>query len=208
MLFPSLALVSLAATALALPAKLAPRAGSGWDEVETLEPDYSSLKDFIAPFHWAAGGSNQYHVDASCNATQRRLIGEGLAEAATLVKHARAHIRRFGNDTVFTEYFGVKADSNQVLGAYDRLIEGDKTGINFTCEDVADLCNSTYGGSSVTVPAHYILILTPNLPQSFQATLSPPPRTPLSFAIPTTWPNRTCKTSAPVARPWSRAQAS
>ena len=107
MLVPSLAVLALASSVLAAAlsaaeAKLETRKASvgAWSEIETLGTDYASLKEFVTASDWAAGGTNQFHVDASCNATQRRLIGEGLAEEFTLLKHARTHLRRFGNDTV------------------------------------------------------------------------------------------------------------
>ncbi|ORY64731.1 putative peptidase domain-containing protein [Leucosporidium creatinivorum] len=148
----SLFVLSLAASAIAAPSPrvLAPRAG--WDEVETTAQDWSSLGDFVAPSHWAAGGTSNFTADSSCNATQKRLIGEGLAEAMTLLRHARAHLRRFGNDTTFVDWFGAEADSNQALGLYDRLVEGDKTNLTFTCTDVSNLCNGTYG----VIPGYFV----------------------------------------------------
>ena len=49
---------------------------------------------------WSDGASTAFSVSGdSCNTTELELIGQGLNRALELVDHARAHLRRFGNDT-------------------------------------------------------------------------------------------------------------
>lgn len=102
MLFQSLTILSIAVSVFAAPSTsakaLSPRA-NGWNE-EVASETTKALKDFATPTHWAAGGSLNYTAHDSCNATQKRLIGDGLEEALVLLNHARAHIRRFGNDSL------------------------------------------------------------------------------------------------------------
>ncbi|KAI5478172.1 hypothetical protein MNV49_005339 [Pseudohyphozyma bogoriensis] len=143
-----------ALTALLLssaPALALPRAPS-WSSEASVN-DFAALKEFATPSHWSAGGSNNYTADDSCDITQKRLIGDGLSEALTLLDHARAHLRRFGNDTIFTDWFGKDADPNTALGLYDRLVDGDKSNLVFRCDDVSNLCNSsTYG----VIPGYFV----------------------------------------------------
>lgn len=96
---------------------------------------------------WSNGASFQYMIkdDNSCNTTQLSLIGEGLDRTIDLVYHARDHIRRYGSDDVFKRWFGVNASSNAIEGLFDRIIDGDKDNITFTCNDYDGLCNGKYG---------------------------------------------------------------
>lgn len=59
--------------------------------LQAFEPDTSA---------WIAGASGAYGLwGNSCNTTQKELIAEGLQQTIKLADHARAHIRRFGNDS-------------------------------------------------------------------------------------------------------------
>ncbi|GAA5917580.1 hypothetical protein JCM6882_001986 [Rhodosporidiobolus microsporus] len=105
----------------------------------------SSLKAFTTPSDWYAGAHKAFTAHPSCNATEKRLIGDGLDEALMLAGQARAHLRRYGNDTLFEAWFGNETDPNLLLGLYDRIVDGDKTGLTFRCDDVDDECDGKYG---------------------------------------------------------------
>ena len=96
-MFASLSLLVLPALALAAPTLQTRNDFNGnpgedpSEVVAAFEPDTTQ---------WYAGGNDRFQVwGNSCNTTQLELIGDGLAETVKLVEHARAHLRRFGNDT-------------------------------------------------------------------------------------------------------------
>ncbi|GAA6032235.1 hypothetical protein JCM8097_007137 [Rhodosporidiobolus ruineniae] len=105
----------------------------------------TALKEFEVPTNWSAGAHKGYSVSSTCTFDERRAIGDGLDEALELAAQARDHLRRYGNDTIFNAWFGSETDPNLLLGLYDRLVDGDKTGITFRCDDVDDECNGKYG---------------------------------------------------------------
>ncbi|GAA5852418.1 hypothetical protein JCM8547_006775 [Rhodosporidiobolus lusitaniae] len=141
-MFPLALLALLPALTLAAPAP-AP-APAEWSSP-------SALKEFATPSSWYAGAHKAFTAHPSCNATEKRLIGDGLDEALMLAGQARAHLRRYGNDTIFQAWFGNETDSNTLLGLYDRLVDGDKTGLTFRCYFRADAKDET-----VVCPTYYL----------------------------------------------------
>lgn len=56
---------------------------------------------------WNTGAVDEYPIHASCNATQRAYIRNGLQETMTIARQARDHILRWGNSSeIFQKYFG------------------------------------------------------------------------------------------------------
>jgi hypothetical protein len=89
---------------------------------------------------WSAGATNQWQIHASCNASERMQLEEGLAEAVQLATHAKAHINRWGNNSeIYQKYFG-NAAPQTALGAYDVIISGDRAGALFRCDDPDGNC--------------------------------------------------------------------
>lgn len=90
---------------------------------------------------WDAGGTKSVPIHPSCNATERALLQRGLDDAFKLAEHARDHILRFGNSSRFYQkYFGAAATAEPV-GWYDRIVNGDKTGAWFRCDDIDENCH-------------------------------------------------------------------
>lgn len=90
---------------------------------------------------WNAGAVDNFPIHASCNATQRTMLQKGLNEAMTIVRHARDHILRYGNESeLYTKYFG-DAPTGEPIGWYTKMADGDKGGILFRCDDVDGNCH-------------------------------------------------------------------
>ncbi|RVX74695.1 hypothetical protein B0A52_01822 [Exophiala mesophila] len=90
---------------------------------------------------WDAGAVTQYQIHSSCNATQAHQIAVGLNETIQLVSHARDHVLRWGNTSeIYQRYFGGRAPY-EVLGAYDIIINGDKDGVLFRCDNPDGNCD-------------------------------------------------------------------
>jgi hypothetical protein len=129
----SLLLKTLLATAiggaLAAPTQLAPRQ----------EASSESTSNTTAEV-WNAGAVTQFRIHESCNATQHRQIEAGLNETIALVTHARDHILRWGNHSeIYQKYFGDRPPF-QALGAYDIIIDGDKSNALFRCDNPDGNC--------------------------------------------------------------------
>lgn len=96
---------------------------------------------------WAAGGVTEYPIHKSCNHSENALLRQGLTEAEVLAAHARDHILRFGNSSLYyLKYFG-KANSGEPAGWFDKVVHGDKTGVLFRCDDPDHNC-ATQDGTS------------------------------------------------------------
>jgi hypothetical protein len=89
---------------------------------------------------WDAGAVHQYPVHASCNATQHQYIRNGLDETITLSRQARDHILRWGNSSaIYQKYFG-NAPTGEPIGWFTKIVEGDKAGVLFRCDDPDQNC--------------------------------------------------------------------
>ncbi|GLI77355.1 prenylated Rab acceptor protein 1 [Penicillium ochrochloron] len=93
----------------------------------------------IAP--WNAGGTTEFPIHSSCNATQRRQIELGLAEAVELAAHARDHILRWRNESeIYRKYFG-NSPSMEAIGAFEVVVNGDKNDVLFRCDNPDGNCD-------------------------------------------------------------------
>lgn len=120
-------LVLSVATAAALPA---PGHGNLSNPFEKTE---------VAP--WNAGGVTKFPIHSSCNATQRRQIELGLAEAVELAAHAKDHILRWRNESeIYRKYFG-NSPSMQAIGAFEVVVNGDKNDVLFRCDNPDGNCD-------------------------------------------------------------------
>ncbi|KAA8648887.1 major allergen Asp F2 [Aspergillus tanneri] len=83
----------------------------------------------------------------SCNATQRLQIETGLNESIALAAHAKAHILRWGNESaIYRKYFG-HSPSIEAIGAYDIVVNGDRGGVLFRCDNPDGNCQlNGWGG--------------------------------------------------------------
>ncbi|ORY63937.1 putative peptidase domain-containing protein [Pseudomassariella vexata] len=92
-------------------------------------------------YDWAAGATKDYPIHASCNSTQRSLLKKGLDDAMKLADHAKNHVLRFGNSSEFyVKYFG-SAPTAEVIGWYDKVVNADRGGIWFRCDNPDGNCD-------------------------------------------------------------------
>jgi hypothetical protein len=112
----------------------------------SVEDNVSSLYHQSPSFYdWSKGAVNEYDIHQSCNSTQTALLRQALIETEILAGHARDHIQRFGNSSsYYTKYFG-KASTAEPAGWYDRLVNGDKAGVLFRCDDPDQNCATQDG---------------------------------------------------------------
>ncbi|KAK5084218.1 Prenylated Rab acceptor protein 1 [Lithohypha guttulata] len=98
-----------------------------------------------APFQqemsaWDAGAVSAYPIHSSCNATQRAQIAAGLNETILLADHAKQHVLRWGNSSeLYQKYFG-ELPPYEVIGALDIIVNGDKSGVLFRCDNPDGNC--------------------------------------------------------------------
>ena len=89
---------------------------------------------------WNAGAVTEYPIHASCNATQRAYIKNGLDETLTICRQARDHILRWGNSSsIYQKYFG-NASTGEPLGWFTKIVDGDKSGVLFRCDNIDGNC--------------------------------------------------------------------
>ena len=88
---------------------------------------------------------SQYEIHQSCNATETAILRQALTETEILAAHAKDHILRFGNgSSYYRKYFG-NAPTAEPAGWYDRLVNGDKAGVLFRCDDIDHNCATQDG---------------------------------------------------------------
>ncbi|CAJ0550189.1 Ff.00g101190.m01.CDS01 [Fusarium sp. VM40] len=91
-------------------------------------------------YDWADGWAKEYPIHQSCNATLRRQLTTALDETVQLAQHAKDHILRYGHKSEFVQkYFG-NGSTAQPIGWYDRVINADKSGMLFRCDDPDKNC--------------------------------------------------------------------
>ncbi|ODV60828.1 Zps1p, partial [Ascoidea rubescens DSM 1968] len=96
-------------------------------------------------------------IHSSCNATERRKLEYMFKESLEVVAKGRNHILNEGNNyEVFKRWFGEDGDMFVVLGIFDYVLQGNKDGILFRCDDADGSCakNPTWGGHHRTDPKY------------------------------------------------------
>ena len=90
-------------------------------------------------WEWSAGKVTEYPIQF-CNVSETAMIRRGLHEAEILAAHARDHIHRWGNSSAhYKKYFGAAATA-EPAGWFDKIVNVDKTGVIFRCDDPDGLC--------------------------------------------------------------------
>lgn len=91
-------------------------------------------------YDWAVGGATRDLIHPSCNATERLQLERALNDTMKLAQHAKEHILRFGNSSHFyVRYFG-DAPSAEPIGWFERVVNADRSGMTFRCDDPDDNC--------------------------------------------------------------------
>lgn len=135
-------------SAIAAPQGLPPTQGSR-SSFGSLEDNGSSSLQSPSACDWSKGAVSQYEIHQSCNATETALLRQALTETEILAAHARDHIQRFGNSSsYYTKYFG-KASTAEPAGWYDRIVNSDKAGVLFRCDDPDQNCATQDGELSI-----------------------------------------------------------
>ncbi|KAI9681510.1 MAG: hypothetical protein M1817_002794 [Caeruleum heppii] len=89
---------------------------------------------------WDAGAAHDFQIHSSCNSTETIQLRKGLADAVTLAEHAKDHVLRYGNGSEhYRKYFG-EASSGEVIGWYEKIVNGDKAHALFRCDDPDGNC--------------------------------------------------------------------
>ncbi|KAF1994652.1 zincin [Amniculicola lignicola CBS 123094] len=96
---------------------------------------------------WNDGAVHQYPIHSSCNTTERIQLERALGEAITLAQHAKDHILRWGNSSaIYQKYFG-NATTGEPIGWFDKVVNGDKAGVLFRCDNPDGNCEQEgWGG--------------------------------------------------------------
>ncbi|UQC76611.1 uncharacterized protein CLUP02_18124 [Colletotrichum lupini] len=140
----SLASAALLLSALTDATPLARRQASS-STSETVSVPAAPASTPQAPYDWSAGWQKTFPIHQSCNSTLRAQLEVGLAEAQQLAAHARDHILRFGNSSEHVrKYFGNSSTATPV-GWYDRVVNADKNGMTFRCDDPDRNCATQSG---------------------------------------------------------------
>ncbi|RMZ91262.1 hypothetical protein DV736_g1483, partial [Chaetothyriales sp. CBS 134916] len=88
-----------------------------------------------------------FPIHKSCNDTQAHLIAHGLNETIGLVTVARDYVLQYSNSSkIYQKYFGDRPPY-EVIGAYDMIINGNKSEVLFRCDNPDGNCDIPgYGG--------------------------------------------------------------
>lgn len=117
----------------------------GRETTATKTESASKASDTPTIYDWSDGWTKGYTIHQSCNSTLRHQLADGLDEAVQLAQHAKEHLLRFGSNSEFvTKYFGNGSTSGPI-GWYDRIINADKTGVIFRCDDPDENCATQDG---------------------------------------------------------------
>lgn len=110
-------------------------------DVVTVTQTVSAASSSPTAWQWDAGAVRDIPIHPSCNATERAQLQRGFADAIKYAQHAKDHIMRFGNSSdQYVRYFG-NAPTAEAAGWYDKIVNGDKKGLWFRCDDVDGNCS-------------------------------------------------------------------
>lgn len=81
-----------------------------------------------------------YPTIENCNATKVKMINKYYQDFLEFSSVARSHLINEGIDETFIHWFGEKGNPLVVLGVIDNLVEGNKDGILYRCDDIDGYC--------------------------------------------------------------------
>ncbi|KAH0612921.1 uncharacterized protein H6S33_009301 [Morchella sextelata] len=86
-------------------------------------------------------GALGVEIHKSCNVTERRQLEAALKDTEELVSVARDYVLDNGSDDpLFKKYFGAGSTA-EVIGWFDKLLYGDKSGVLLRCDDIDGNCH-------------------------------------------------------------------
>ncbi|KAL0572651.1 Prenylated Rab acceptor protein 1 [Marasmius crinis-equi] len=94
-------------------------------------------------------------IHESCNSTERSLLTKALQDTYAVAGAARDYVVEHGADDVYKRYFG-NAPTFTVIGAFEHLLSGNKTGVLLRCDDIDQNChqdgwNGHWRGTNATL---------------------------------------------------------
>lgn len=93
-------------------------------------------------YQWDATWNKDIQIHSSCNYSQYHQIYEAWEETKKLSNHAKEHASLFGNSSeIFQKWFGIETSNAEVVGWYDNVLNQDKTGVIFRCDDIDGNCH-------------------------------------------------------------------
>ena len=94
---------------------------------------------------WSDGAITEFEFHESCNQTQINQLKFAFEETEKLAAHARDHVLRWGNESaIYRKYFGNNPPF-EVIGAFSMIVDGDKAGLPFRCDDPDGNCEAMPG---------------------------------------------------------------
>lgn len=104
-----------------------------------------TIPDSELTYDWEASGTTAFPIHPSCNATLQRQLERALSETVDLATHAKEHLLRWGNESIFVQkYFGNHSTSVPI-GWYERVIAADRRNMTFRCDDPDRNCATQEG---------------------------------------------------------------
>jgi hypothetical protein len=115
LLFFSL-LATTGVSSLNLPRQASSSGSASGSVTVTRTATTSSQRQQPTTYNWQANSTTEFPIHSSCNVTERNQIKQGLDEAVILARHAKDHVLRFSNSSMFyRRYFG-NAPTAEVIG--------------------------------------------------------------------------------------------
>lgn len=92
-------------------------------------------------YDWSKDWYKDFPVHTSCNRTKFNQLQAAFQDVKALAAHARDHTLRYGNESEFYQkYFG-NATTGEVVGWFTNVVDQDKTGVLFRCDDIDQNCH-------------------------------------------------------------------
>ncbi|CCH41119.1 putative allergen [Wickerhamomyces ciferrii] len=94
-------------------------------------------------YQWDADWYKDYPIHSSCNRTKYNQLVQAFQETKQVAAHARDHTLRYSNNSeIYRKYFG-NAPSGEVVGWFSNVVDQDKTGLLFRCDNPDGNCNNS-----------------------------------------------------------------
>jgi hypothetical protein len=92
-------------------------------------------------YQWNSNWNPDIQIHSSCNKTEYIQLVKAWDETKQLAAQARDHTSRFGNESEIYRKFFADAPTAEVIGWFDNIVNQDKTGVLFRCDDIDGNCH-------------------------------------------------------------------
>ncbi|KAG0675808.1 hypothetical protein C6P40_001548 [Pichia californica] len=144
MKFSFVTLISILSTnVLASPISIKLSLKSSNSSSESLELVTGTTDDYLNTWY-----DITYPSIENCNATQTKMINKYYQDLLEVASTVRDHLINEGVDDTFIHWFGENGNPVAVLGFIDNIVQGNKDGVLYRCDDIDGTCakNPTYPG--------------------------------------------------------------